>query len=298
MIKPVFIGADIGGSHITVAGVDPDTKKICTSLFRKQINSDIIAVQFIKTFSELILLCMRELHEKNIVAICSAFPSAFDYQKGIALYDGSNQKFKNLNGIDISKELSKILGRNFSFSFCNDALSFAFGEYSMLETTNKNLLAITLGSGLGTSFIHNYQLMSTTDSTIPNNGELYNWQYKNGLAEEQFCSRFLVNQYHYLTGVKVEGVKQINDLASNKNNAALSLFKKYGTDLGKFLFYWVAQSKIEIIVIGGNISGAWDFFYPSLQEVFDNNHSSCKIYPSMQPESSSIIGAVIAHLEG
>ena len=166
MIKPVYIGADIGGSHITVAGVDPVTRKICTELFRGQIGSDINVVQFIGIFSGLISLCMEALNGNNIVAICSAFPSAFDYRQGVALYDGSNRKFEKLNGLDIRNELTKALNTELPFLFCNDALSFSLGEYSLPETANKNLLAITLGSGLGTSFIHNYRLLSNTDLSI------------------------------------------------------------------------------------------------------------------------------------
>jgi glucokinase len=298
MDKGVYIGADIGGSHISVAGVDADTRKICTAVQRKQISADIEAESFIGILNSLIALSLSEIKDYNLQGICCAFPSAFDYTNGIAQYDGSNNKFEKLVGLNVRKLITGSLAVFVPVSFCNDAHSFSLGEYALLPNTQMNMMAITLGSGFGSSFINDYRLLSVTDAAIPNNGELYNWPYKSGVAEDYFSSKALIDGYFLKTGIRAEGVKEIKMAAEEKDRSAIELFESFGTDLGSFLLQWAQRSHIEVIVIGGSISGAWDFFYPSLIRVFADAGSACKVTLSDHPEEASIRGAVFSYITG
>lgn len=291
-----YIGGDIGGSHISLAVVDSVTMQMKGNFFREKINTEIAAANFMEVLVRLINQCKRSLPGKKLLAICLAFPGAFDYENGVGLYDGSNQKFEKLYGLNIREALAKALETDIPISFCNDALSFSLGEYEQLHDASINMMAITLGSGLGSSFINNYQLMSLTDSSIPNNGELYNWPYKEGVAEDYFSSKALLRQYIALTGIQVDGVKTIKDHADNQEQEAIELFADFGKSLGIFLLHWSNQCVIKTIVVGGSIVGAWDYFYPSLKQVFINAQNDCVIKPSANPEQSSIIGSVVAYL--
>jgi glucokinase len=298
MDKRVYIGADIGGSHISVAGVEADTRKICTAVHRKQISADIDAESFIGILNSLIALSLSETNDYNLQGICCAFPSAFDYKNGIAQYDGSNNKFQKLLGLNVRKSLTGSLAVFVPVSFCNDAHSFSLGEYALLPNTQMNMMAITLGSGFGSSFINDYRLLCNTDKSIPNNGELYNWPYKSGVAEDYFSSKALIDGYFIKSGIRAEGVKQIKMAAENNDLDAIELFESFGTDLGNFLLHWAQRSHIEVIVIGGSISGAWDFFYPSLIQVFSDATCTCKVNLSDHPEEASIRGAVFSYITG
>ena len=139
-------------------------------------------------------------------------------------------------------------------------------------------------------------MLSLTDSSIPNNGELYNWPYKDGVAEDYFSSKALLRQYIELTGIQVEGVKTIKEHADSQEQKAIHLFSDFGKALGVFLLHWSNQCGIKAIVIGGSIVGAWDYFYPSMKEVFSNAQNDCSIIPSKNPEQSSMIGSVVAYL--
>ncbi len=296
MNNTFFIGADIGGSHISIAAVDGDTMQIIGNTFRTKINTEIDAQNFIEVLISLIEQCSASLLEKKIAAICLAFPGAFDYENGIGLYDGSNQKFEKLYGLNIRETLANELQTSMPIFFCNDALSFSLGEYEQLHDASINMMAITLGSGLGSSFINNYQLLSLTDTSIPNNGELYNWPYKDGVAEDYFSSKALLRQYVEHTGIQTDGVKAIKEHADNQEQQAISLFSDFGKALGIFLLHWSNQCGIKAIVIGGSIVGAWDYFYPSMKQVFTNTQNECVIKPSANPEQSSMLGSVVAYL--
>ncbi len=296
MNQAMFIGADIGGSHISIAAIDGASMQIIGNTFRANIHTEIDVANFMQTLISLIKQCSASLQEKKIAAICLAFPGAFDYENGIGLYDGSNKKFEKLYGLNIRETLEKDLQTNIPIFFCNDALSFSLGEYEQLHNASINMMAITLGSGLGSSFINNYQLLSLTDKFIPNNGELYNWPYKDGVAEDYFSSKALVRLYFDHTGIQVEGVKTIKEHADNQKGKAIHLFADFGKSLGIFLLHWSNQCGIKAIVIGGSIVGAWNYFYPSLKEEFINAQNNCVIIPSANPEQSSILGSVVAYL--
>jgi glucokinase len=296
MDQAMFIGADIGGSHISLAAIDQASMQIVGNTFRSKINTEIDAANFIEVLIDLIKQCSESLQEKKIAAICLAFPGAFDYENGIGLYDGSNKKFEKLYGLNIRETLAKELQTDIPIFFCNDALSFSLGEYEQLHDASINMMAITLGSGLGSSFINNYQLLSLTDASIPNNGELYNWPYKDGVAEDYFSSKALLRLYSERSGIQVDGVKTIKEHADKREQAAIDLFSDFGKALGIFLLHWSNQSGIKAIIVGGSIVGAWDYFYPALKDVFEQAQNNCSIIPSKNPEQSSMIGSVVAYL--
>ncbi len=296
MNKSFLIGADIGGSHISIASIDSDSMQIFGKIFREKINTDITAENFISVLTILIHQCIASVQEKELAAICLAFPGAFDYENGIGLYDGSNKKFEHLYGLNIRETLANKLQISAPIFFCNDALSFSLGEYQQLHDPSINMMAITLGSGLGSSFINNFQLLSLSDSSLPNNGELYNWPYKEGVAEDYFSSKALVKSYFIKTGIQTDGVKTIKVHADNQEQPAINLFTDFGTALGSFLLHWSNQCGIKAIVIGGSIVGAWDYFYPSIKQVFINAQNECVIIPSANPEQSSMLGSVVAYL--
>ena len=64
----------------------------------------------------------------------------------------------------------------------------------------------------------------------------------------------------------------------------------------KSFFKKFVISVLLIFVIGGSIVGAWDYFYPSMKEVFSNAQNDCVIKPSANPEQSSMLGSVVAYL--
>jgi predicted NBD/HSP70 family sugar kinase len=294
MDHSIYIGADIGGSHITVSAIDGNTLQSFGNLYRQDMHASIRAADFVARLGGLIQSCMQDLGEQRVAAVCLAVPGPFDYDHGIAWFDGSNQKMTNLFALNIPASLCAYLHQpDLPIICCNDALAFALGEYHVRNNARSTTLAITLGSGLGSAFIQDHQPYQDASGFIPRNGELYHWPYQLGVAEDYFSSAALVARYCQATGIKTNGVKQISDLAAQDDEAAIHLFENFGIELAQFLNHWIQCTAVDTIVIGGSISGAWKYFYPSLQKEIDRSGFPCSIHRSESPERSATLGSVI-----
>ena len=97
--------------------------------------------------------------------------------------------------------------------------------------------------------------------------------------------------YFEKTGVKVSGVKEIAESAGN-DEFAFSLFKEYGSDMGDFLAPWIEKFDAGVIVIGGNITGAFPLFGNYLRDKIERTNPRTEILLSDLGENAAIVGGV------
>lgn len=71
---------------------------------------------------------------------------------------------------------------------------------------------------------------------------------------------------------------------------AIALFVEFGNNLGEFLGPWINKFRAGIIVIGGNVTGAYDLFGPSFESALNHQNISTKIALSGLMETSAMIG--------
>ncbi len=230
--------------------------------------------------------------KENVVGLGFAMPGPFDYENGIPLFTGDNNKYENIYGINVSKILIQLLGfpDEFPIRFMNDATAFAIGEEWFGKAIGvKKLLSITLGTGIGSAFIDN-SLPVTSGDNVPLNGCVWHLPFKIGIADDYFSSRGLVKRYLRKTGISTSGVKEIAVAAEN-DEMAKEVFKEFGIDLFEFLKPWLEKFGVEKIVLGGNISLAADLFVPSMKTELDKaGLSSISIDISDLGETAAIIG--------
>jgi glucokinase len=96
--------------------------------------------------------------KENLVGMGFAMPGPFDYEKGIPLCTGDNNKYDNIYGLKVRETLLLFLDLpdEFTIRFMNDATAFAVGEEWFGKAIGiKKLLSITLGTLLGSAFIKN-----------------------------------------------------------------------------------------------------------------------------------------------
>jgi predicted NBD/HSP70 family sugar kinase len=104
-----------------------------------------------------------QLYQKSggykLKGIAVAMPGPFDYERGISLMRGGN-KYEALYGLNIKEALPIGLGipTSVPIVFENDAGCFGIGE-SMAEKDFEKIIAITLGTGFGTTFICNREIL-------------------------------------------------------------------------------------------------------------------------------------------
>ena len=290
----LVVGADIGGSHITCALYDTDKKTFKnTKRFRTTVNSQDAGQSILDSWAETITRAMEDAGDNGITGIGFAMPGPFDYPNGISLIKGVH-KFEDLYGVNIGEEIRKRLSlrNDFPVRFLNDAACFAIGE-SFREPVlqHERLLAITLGTGFGTTFIENHLPVAGRDG-IPDDGFLYHIPLENATADDHFSTRWFVKQWKETTGEEIEGVRQLAQTTENVT-LAKELFRTFGEKLGKFLHPWMSGFGADCLVLGGNISAAYPLFKNPLKNAFETAGLQMTIVVSANSEDASITGAAM-----
>lgn len=282
MEKPVALGVDIGGSHITAALVDLETRTIIEhSISRNEVDS--------QESKEVILLAWCTTINKAFNGIAPhsrfigiAMPGPFDYEQGISLIKDQD-KFQSLYGVNIKSELGTRLNIPLeNIHFINDAASFLQGEvFAGAAKGNANVLGLTLGTGLGSSICIQRK---ATDA------DLWNSEFLDGIAEDYLSTRWFVKRYKELSGKELNGVKELVSFVKS-DHLVTRVFMEFGYNLAQFLIPLIRKYKIDSVIIGGNIAQAFSEFSPELIATLKGNNIDADIKISALNELAALIGA-------
>ncbi|MDD7884505.1 ROK family protein [Flavivirga sp. 57AJ16] len=282
------IGIDIGGSHITCCMYGHTNKQIIEeSLVNRKVNTfgskDEIIDGWVSAISETI-----SKTKVSYQGIGFAMPGPFDYYNGISLIKGVD-KLESLYGLNLRKEIADRFNLEpQQVRFINDATAFSVAEASIGKASKyKRVVAITLGTGFGSSFLNETQPI-VEGNMVPEGGVLYNKFYNGKLADEIFSTRGLVGSYKDVSGNVVKNVRELCDLI-NTNKKAAEVFELFGSKLGCYIKPYLEKFGAEVLVIGGNISKAYPYFSKHLQEIIPD----IEIYVSNLGEKAAIIGGAL-----
>ena len=221
---------------------------------------------------------IKGMLEDEPVAISFAFPGPADYKNGVI---GDLPNFPAFRGgVALGPYLEKQFGIPVFIN--NDGNLFAYGEAlegllpwvnSRLEAlgSNKrynNLLGITFGTGFGAGVVTEGRLLMGDNSCGGDiwctNGKLY----PDLIAEEGVSIRAIKRVYREISGSEADlSPKEIFEIAEGRypgnRDAAMESFRQFGETAGSTMAH--ASAILDgIIVIGGGIAGARDYFMPAL----------------------------------
>ncbi len=292
MNKNIAIGTDIGGSHISCAAIDLETGKVIKdTLTGREVNNQASADEIIGIWSEALAAVLKKVPYESVKGIGFAMPGPFDYVKGICYIKGV-AKYENLYGLNITEAISKNLGisNGMLIRFMNDASSFAVGEaWKGSASDFDRSLSITFGTGFGSAFISN--LIPVVDGPlVPRLGCIYHLPYKDGIADDYFSTRGLLSRYKKLTGKDLNGVKELAELASS-DKTVIDLFTDFGDNAGLFLAPWLKKFDAGILVIGGNISHAYNLFGDVFENRLMTENCLCEVAISKLKEDAALLGS-------
>ena len=292
----MIIGIDIGGSHITSVLVNETTMQaVAGSFCKKKVDAHASAHVIIRQWADAILASLSHLKKNELQGIGIAMPGPFDYANGICIIEGVS-KYHSLYGVNVRQLLANELNlsNEIPIVFENDASCFGLGEHAVLQTNqHKKLIAITLGTGFGATFINNGSVAANEEG-VPVSGELYNQPYEDGIAEDKISARGIIARYKQLSGRQMSEVKQIADCAAEPGDVyAKQVFQQLGYHIALCLAPWIQSFEADILVIGGNIAKAASLFLPALQQKFTAKGISISIKISDQMEQSAIMGATV-----
>ena len=282
-----IIAADIGGSHISSMLINQENWKVDDAkLTITKTNSFGAKSAIIEKWAENLTQTAQQIPVKANLQIAIALPGPFDYERGIFQLHpegkmGSlvNQNFKDL--------IAPYFKQTPIFSFENDAACFGLGEACFgVSQPYERSIGITLGTGVGSSFIAN-QTIVKSNQAIPEGGELYAESYRDGIADDYFSTRWFVQQVEADLGTKFSGVRELTEQASGAY--LRQIFKQFTHNLYEFLLPYAQAFDAEIIVVGGNIAKAWNFFGPMLNDLFQTQN--IRVQPSILNEKAIMLGA-------
>ena len=292
MNKNIAIGTDIGGSHITCAAVDLVSGKILKETFtEKSVDNQALSKIIIDTWSNALSSVLSKIPFEKVKGIGFAMPGPFDYVKGISYIRGV-AKYENLYGVNVMEAISDNLGlkNDVLLRFMNDASSFAVGEAWAGSASGFNRsLSITLGTGFGSAFISK-RIPIVDGPEVPKLGCIYHIPYRDGIADDYFSTRGLLHRYKMLTGKELRGVKELAALAPD-DKSVNDLFIDFGDNAAQFLAPWLNKFGAEILVIGGNISHAYNLFGDVFEARLKTEKCFCKVAISKLKEDAALLGS-------
>lgn len=242
-----IIGIDIGGTKIHV-GVVKDGEIIEEAKFptSAQAPQEQVIQEIIDAITPFI--------DTDVVGIGIGVPGLIDPEKGI-VYDVVNipswKKVPLKDSLESHFQIPVVV--------TNDANTFALGEKIYGKARKyKNLVGITLGTGLGAGIIINNSLHAGAYSCA---GELGGMSYLDETVED-YCSGKFFKKFG------MEG-KELLELAEAGDEKALEIFRQFGYHLGKTIKQLMFTLSPEAIFLGGSVSNCYPFFKDAMQEQVD-----------------------------
>ena len=283
MSQKLVLGADIGGSHVTVGIIDLQTNKVLSETkSRLELNSKGDLESILMTWQQAIeKSCELFGNKPNFLGI--SMPGPLDYENGISLINGQD-KYDALFGLNIKELLAERIQMPLNhICFINDAVSFLQGEIlGGAGKDGENVIGLTLGTGLGSAKALNGSEVLDAD--------LWKMPFKDSIAEEYLSTRWFVKRYHEITGYVVDNVKELHHLANEGNQGALDVFKEFGNNLGLFLRHFVVlEGEVDTVIMGGNIAKTAHLFSADVLAVLGEEKVTLK--QAVLGEDAALIGA-------
>jgi glucokinase len=238
-----IIGVDLGGTKVSIGIVEEkhivkhSSTNITTQAEQDQILNEIISA-------------IEEVFDQSVVGIGIGVPSVIDVEKGIVY---------NVQNIPSWKEvpLKDILEKHFQRPTYvnNDANCFAVGEKHFGKgMAYKNLVGVTLGTGLGAGIIIDNRLYSGPNCGA---GEFGSISYRDQIIEYYCSGQFFIHEH----GIKGQ---QVFEQAKKGDRKALAIFHEFGIHLGEAVKTIMFAVDPEAIILGGSVCLSFPFFQEAM----------------------------------
>ncbi|WP_054023944.1 ROK family protein [Bacillus sp. FJAT-28004] len=285
MKSKTVLALDVGGTFIKTCIVEngvllAESRKQFPALADQDANT--IIDQFMTIFKlqyEFYYSSLTNNEVDNEWHIGIAFPGPFDYSQGISYVQGLS-KFEAIYGMNVKKLFQERFQKSneqwakdllhADILFANDAGLFALGV--SIQFPQDRFISLTLGTGLGSAFIDHSRMIEQGPG-VPPNGWLYNEQYRDGVVDDAFSRRGILQLAKDFDALGPGmDVKEIAESARLGNGRCREVFLEFGKRLAEMLTPYITAYKPNSIILGGQISKSYDLFGPTLQLHLSSNH--------------------------
>ncbi len=307
MAQEYALGIDIGGTNTTFGLVDKRGNIISKGHLSTTGNT---VGQYIEALRNAVQPAIDEVGERHIIGVGVGAPNANFYTGEVA--NAANLPWKGV--IPFAKLLSEAL--NLKVTITNDANAAALGEMMYGAAKGmRDFIVVTLGTGVGSGFVVNGQLLYGHDGFAGELGHVI--AIRNG--RECGCGRkgcveryssatgIVITAEEWLTDRKDESIlrshsgkltaKAINDAAEQGDALALEIFEYTGRILGETLADIVAITSPQAIIFFGGLAKAGKLILDPIGKHMEANllsiyKNKIAILPSDLPDTdAAILGA-------
>lgn len=247
-MERAILGLDIGGTGIKggvlINGLLEDIRTIPTPAMESQNFILETIAEFIDSYSHY-----------DYVGIGIGIPGLVDTREGVVIGLANIPSFQHV-------ELRRFLVHRFGkpVFINNDANCFAIGVHKFgVGRPYKNMVGITLGTGVGGGIVINGHLYSGVNSAA---GEWCSAPYLDKNFEFYCSGKFFENMYH-------SKPKALAKLALKDDPIATQAFEEFGKHLGELLKVIMYSFAPEAIVLGGSIRKTYPLFKKSMYQTLE-----------------------------
>ncbi|MBN1156334.1 ROK family protein [Candidatus Woesearchaeota archaeon] len=241
------LGVDIGGTSIKLGLVTEHGKIVKFKIVPT------CADKSKRTIINNLLSSIGKLMRSNVIGIGLGFPGPANYNQGKII------KTPNLNKLN-GMNLKSIVHDKFNIPvFCeNDANCFALAEAIYGKGKNfDNVVGLTLGTGVGGGIVIKGRIYQGRG----NAGELGHI-----IMDPEFNDFESKVSGTAITRTKLCEPINLFELARRRDKIALKIWKRIGVSIGTGIVTIMHCLDPDVIIIGGKISNAWDYFSKSMKD--------------------------------
>ena len=266
MSQPAVVAVDVGGTSVDAACISA-AGELIGELVESASPAAGTKDEIVAELARAVAAARAQAGDFTVIACAIAMPAPFDYPSGVSHME---HKFQAISGLDLGRLLREITG--LPTYFINDADAFGLGVSWRQLPEAERFVGLTIGTGLGGSFIENGEHVTAGD-TVPPHGEVWDLPYAGGVLEDYVSARGVVAAYgrlsagarHRADGGRVERVsaKEVADLAIRGSGPAVEAYRAMGTAIGRGLAPVLLRFEPELLVIGGKVGQSLPLFGPA-----------------------------------
>jgi glucokinase len=275
-----ILGVDLGGTQVRVGKVRAgEVERSTASPISNREQADVVSGELYRAIDA--------LFDDEVAGIGCGVPSVVDLERGV-VYGVEN--IPSWVEVPLKDELERRYGVPAYVN--NDANAFAVGElYFGAGRGYRNLVGLTLGTGLGAGIIVDGKLYSGANCGA---GEIGALPYREHTIE-YYCAG---GYFQRAAGRRGEEVYR---LAQSGDPAAIALYDEFGYELGYAVMVLLYAYDPELIVLGGSISRAFPIFERRMRErlaQYSWPHALARLrIVGSAVENAAILGAAALYLD-
>lgn len=236
-----------------------------------------------------LIFTIEKLFDSKVKGIGIGFPSPVDTKTGLIREVNNMPGWKNVF-------LKRIVENKFRVPcfINNDANCFTLAEFKYgAGKKKKNIVGITLGTGIGMGVIINKQLYGGSTGAA---GEISRIPYNGQWIEK-------IANINFFDTIAKMGPQEFDKRLKNNDIKARKLISQYGTNLGVIMVVVTNIIDPELIVVGGGLSHLFTYFKKAMfielkKHCYKETYKQLKIVKSKLKDVGILGAATLFYQDG